>query len=70
MHRPPSEAGELILRALADADSPALTLAELQERSGLPDDTVHDNVKQLRKAGMVQTSKDGHGTVWVSLCEE
>lgn len=69
MRRPAGEAAGLILRTLAEADAPALTLTELRERSGLANATVRDNVKQLCKAGRLQASTDGHGTVWVSLCE-
>lgn len=69
MRRPAGEAADLILRTLVEADAPALTFSELRERSGLSNGTIHDNVKQLSKAGRLQASTDGHGTVWLSLCE-
>ena len=69
MRRRAGEAADLILRTLIEADARALTLTELGERSGLANSTVHDNVKQLCKSGRLQASTDGHGTVWVSLCE-
>lgn len=70
MPRSPDGSAELILGALADAHSPALTLAELQERSGLSNAIVHDQLNQLLNAGKVQISKDGHGIVWVTLCDQ
>jgi DNA-binding IclR family transcriptional regulator len=70
MRRRTGEAAELIVRALADTGSPALTLAELEERTGLPNATIHDNVKALRKVGKIEASKDGHGTLWLSLCDD
>ena len=60
------EAAQIVVRVLSEAHSPALTLADLQERTGLPTVTVEDFVERLRKNDQVQTSKDGHGTVWVS----
>ena len=66
MRRPGGEAAETIVRVLTEARSTALTFAELQQRTGLPNATVHDNVKRLCKEEKIQTSEDGHGTIWIS----
>ena len=67
MRRPAGEAAELINAVLTESQSPAVTLAELVERTGLPSATVRDNVKSLCKMGKVETSKDGHGTLWIAF---
>lgn len=67
MRRTAGEAAELIRSALTATGAPALTLAQLQERTGLANATIHDNIKRLCKSGEVRTSEDGHGTLWVGM---
>jgi DNA-binding IclR family transcriptional regulator len=66
MRRPRGEAADLILRALDAVGDVALTCSDLQERTSLSAATLQENLKALCKAGKVDTSRDGHGFVWVS----
>jgi DNA-binding IclR family transcriptional regulator len=51
--------GLTILGALADAAQP-VSLRDVAQRTGLPKSTVHRVVTELRDAGLVESSSDGH----------
>ena len=69
MRRPYGQAAELIMKAVNDAHPEGVTLNDLRERTGLRPNTVHDNVKDLRKQGKIETFKEDPRTVWVRLPE-
>jgi DNA-binding IclR family transcriptional regulator len=69
MRRPRGEAAELILKAVSDAHPEGLTIAELSSRTGLPQQTLRDNVDALREQGVVETFRDENRAVWVCLPE-
>jgi hypothetical protein len=60
---------DLIIRTLTEVGSPALTVEDLEEHTGLSSAAVQNQVKWLCRAGNVATSEDGHGTLWVRLCD-